>query len=142
MSGGAPAAGDAGDDAGVLRHGIDVVDIARVAAMLERHGERFLARCFTGEEREGLHAVGPARRAEFLAGRFAAKEAAAKALGTGIADGVGWRDVAVAAGPRGEPELRLEGGARARSAALGVRRWALSISHAAGVATASVVGTG
>lgn len=113
--------------------GVDVVAIARVAALLARHGERFTARCFLpGEVRRPAHA-------EHLAGVLAAKEAAFKALGTGWGEGVGWHSVEVTRSAAGAPSLRLHGVAAARAAALGGSRAHLSISHAAGVAVAVVV---
>ncbi len=124
--------------AGVVGHGVDLVAIDRVAEMLERHGERFAERCFTSAERTWADAGG-ARRAERYAGRFAAKEAAAKALGTGIAEGVAWTDLEVLPDERGAPRLRLHGAAAERADAMGARRVHCSISHASGLAFASVV---
>ncbi len=112
--------------------GIDVVPVARAAAILARHGSRFLARCF---------AEGELRRpgGEHLAGLLAAKEATFKALGTGWGEGVGWRDVVVVAAASGAPGLLLAGGAAAKAAALGVARTHLSIAHDGGVAVAVVI---
>lgn len=113
--------------------GVDVVAVARVEGLLERHGERFLRRC--------LH-PGEARRpadGQHLAGILAAKEAAFKALGTGWGEGVGWRSVEVTRDAAGAPKLALHGAAAARAAALEVERAHLSISHAAGVAMAVVI---
>src|SRR3982751_182540 len=91
----------------IVGHGIDLVEVSRIAEMLERHGERFLSRVFTPGE--ALHSEGRRGRAEHLAGRFAAKEAVLKALGTGWAEGVAWTDIEVCAEPSGAPRLSLTG---------------------------------
>jgi len=113
--------------------GLDLVRVERATAMLARHGERFLSRCFAPGE-----VVRP-RDGEHVAGLLAAKEAAFKALGTGWDMGVGWRDVAVSRAASGAPRLTLTGGAAARAAALGVRAAHLSITHDAGLAAAVVI---
>ena len=113
--------------------GVDLVPIERAAALLARHGDRFLARCFGAGE-----AARPGDPTH-LAGLLAAKEAAFKALGTGWSDGVGWRDARVARGGAGEPLLELAGRAAERAGALGVGTCHLSITHAGGVAVAVVV---
>jgi holo-[acyl-carrier protein] synthase len=96
--------------------GIDLCDIRRVEKMLARYGDRFPRRCFTDIER--AKADSRAARAATYAKRFAAKEACAKALGTGLGRGVSWRDMGVVNDPLGRPTLRLAGGAAARLAAL------------------------
>ena len=98
----------------ILGIGSDITDIRRIEKVIERHGERFLARIFTDAERE--RAEHRARRVETYAKRFAAKEACAKALGTGIRGGVWWRDMGVVNLPSGRPTMRLAGGAAARLA--------------------------
>ncbi len=113
--------------------GIDVVAVARVAALLERHGERFTRRCFLPGE---IRRPGDA---EHLAGVLAAKEAAFKALGTGWGGGVGWHSVEVTHTTTGGPAVLLHGAAAAHAAARGAGRAHLTISHAAGVAVAVVV---
>jgi holo-[acyl-carrier protein] synthase len=100
----------------IIGFGIDLCDIRRVEASLERFGDRFVNRCFTDVEREKSDRR--AARAASYAKRFAAKEACAKALGTGIARGVFWRDMGVVNLPSGKPTLRLAGGAAARLARL------------------------
>lgn len=100
----------------ILGIGSDLVDIRRVARTLERFGERFTARCFTEIERARCEAR--LARAEGYARRYAAKEACAKALGTGFSRGVFWRDIGVVNLPGGRPTLVLTGGAAARLAAL------------------------
>ena len=96
--------------------GSDLIDIRRIEKSLERHGERFVRRIFT--EVEQARAEGRAQRAATYAKRFAAKEACAKALGCGIADGVFWRDMGVVNDAGGRPTLVLSGGAAARLARL------------------------
>lgn len=100
----------------ILGLGSDIVDIRRVAAVLERHGERFTSRLFTAVERTKCD--GRAGRAAGYARRFAAKEACAKALGTGMNAGVFWRDMGVVNLPGGRPTLVLTGGALVRLEAL------------------------
>ena len=96
----------------ILGIGSDITDVRRIAKVIERHGERFLDRVFTATERR--RADGKARRVETYAKRFAAKEACAKALGTGLRDGVWWRDMGVVNLPSGRPSMELTGGALAR----------------------------
>ena len=96
--------------------GSDLCDIARIEETLERHGERFIARCFTEIERR--RSERRAGRAASYAKRFAAKEACAKALGTGLRHGVYWRDMGVVNLPSGQPTMRLTNGAAARLAAI------------------------
>ncbi|WP_374306966.1 holo-ACP synthase [Methylocella sp.] len=100
----------------IIGFGVDVCDIRRIAQALERYGERFTARCFTEVERAKSDAR--AARAASYAKRFAAKEACAKALGTGVRFGVAWREMGVVNLPSGRPTLELTGGARARLAAI------------------------
>jgi len=123
----------------VHAHGIDIVEVARIERMLADHGEHFLDRVFTAHER-GDCDVTPARRAARLAARFAVKEAALKALGTGWRSGIAWTDVETRLEPSGAPVLRLHGRARAIADEQGLGRWLVSISHAGGIATASVLG--
>ncbi|MGL4648388.1 MAG: holo-ACP synthase [Caldilineaceae bacterium] len=109
----------------ILRTGVDLVEIARLRAAIERHGERFLARVYTAAERAVCEG-----RAESLAGRFAAKEAVAKTLGSGIwRDGVAWTEIEVLRAPSGEPLLALHGAAAARALRLGMSGWSLSLTH-------------
>ncbi|SDM22888.1 holo-[acyl-carrier protein] synthase [Methylobacterium phyllostachyos] len=100
----------------IIGIGSDLCDIRRIAQTLGRHGERFTHRVFTDGER--ARCDGRAARAEGYARRFAAKEACAKALGTGLSAGVFWRDMEVVNLPSGQPTLRLTGGAAARLATL------------------------
>jgi holo-[acyl-carrier protein] synthase len=100
----------------ILGLGSDITDARRIAKVIERHGERFLARIFTDVER--AKAERRKNSAETYAKRFAAKEACAKALGTGIRHGVWWRDMGVINLPSGRPTMALTGGARKRLDAL------------------------
>jgi holo-[acyl-carrier protein] synthase len=100
----------------ILGIGSDIVDVRRMARVIERHGNRFLERIFTGTER--AKAERRARRVETYAKRFAAKEACAKALGTGLRAGVFWRDMGVVNLPSGRPTMKLTGGALARLEAI------------------------
>jgi holo-[acyl-carrier protein] synthase len=100
----------------ILGLGSDITDARRIADVIERHGERFLARIFTDTER--AKAERRKNRAETYAKRFAAKEACAKALGTGIRSGVWWRDMGVINLPSGRPTMLLTGGAKKRLDAL------------------------
>jgi holo-[acyl-carrier protein] synthase len=120
----------------ILGIGIDVASIPRMESALERYGDRFWERILTARERADL-AVRTGDRGAALAGRFAAKEAAAKALGA--PRDVWWHDLEVRRGERGAPGLFLLGAAVAHGARLGVRRCHLSITHDAGVAAAVVV---
>jgi len=120
----------------ILKTGIDIIEIQRIQMVLERHGERFLKRVFT--EREVLECRG---RADALAVRFAAKEAAAKTLGTGIGP-IAWRDVETLHRWSGEPYLVLYGNAEIIARKSGLAVWAVSLSHSHDNAIAVVVATG
>jgi len=98
----------------IIGIGSDLIDIRRIEKSLERHGQRFIQRIYT--EVEQARSEGRKGRAASYAKRFAAKEACAKALGTGLAQGVFWRDMGVANLPSGAPTMALTGGAAARLA--------------------------
>ena len=117
--------------------GVDIVDIARVQALLDRYGERFLARVYT--EAESVYAMGGANRAERLAGRFAVKEAVMKALGTGKSQGILWRDVETLRGHLGKPEVHLHGQAVRWATLRGFGAAHVSITHDGGKAVAFVI---
>ena len=119
-----------------LKTGIDLIEIARIQAALDRHGDRFMQRVYTPAE------VAECRgRADALAVRFAAKEAAVKALGTGIGP-VTWREVETLHHRSGEPYLVLHGRAEQIAKSLGLTQWAVSLSHSQEMATAVVVAMG
>jgi holo-[acyl-carrier protein] synthase len=117
--------------------GIDVVDIARIDALLARHEDRFCERVFTAGE--VAHSQGRRSLAQHLAARFAAKEAAMKALGTGLDQGVSWQDIEVVANASGEPKLVFRGGAAIRASTLGITAWHVSLTHSDTSAAAVVI---
>lgn len=121
----------------ILAHGIDIVSVPRIAEMIERHGDRFLRRCFTEAER--AYAMNSRRAPEHFGARFAAKEATMKALGTGWAHGLAWTDIEVARLPTGQPALALSGVAADEAQRLGITRWLISLSHTDDYAAASVI---
>jgi holo-[acyl-carrier protein] synthase len=121
----------------IVGTGIDLVDIPRIQRSMDRFGERFLARVYTAGER--AYCLSKRNSAESLAARFAAKEAGAKALGTGISHGVNWLAIEVVREPRGRPGLVFHGRARQVADRLGVRHAALSLTHTAQLAMAHVV---
>lgn len=121
----------------MLRCGIDMIEQERIAAGIERLGERFLRRFFTPGERADCEDM-PHR----LAARFAAKEAVAKALGTGIGD-VSWQEIEIRVNnPRKRPTLHLYGAAAGLAAELGLTQWDISLAHTGEYATAIAVAMG
>src|SRR5713226_7164671 len=122
--------------ANIIGLGLDATDIERIAATIERYGERFVHRVFT----DGEVAYCTRRRvsAVHFAGRFAAKEAAMKALGTGHSQGVLWRDIEVVR-RGGPPQLQLHGGAARRLSTIGGRSSLLTITHSDDLAMAQVL---
>jgi holo-[acyl-carrier protein] synthase len=116
---------------------VDLAEVPRIQKAIERHGEPFLRRVFTVAERE--YCEGFRNRYERYAGRFAAKEAAMKALGTGWRRGVRWVDFEVVREKGGRPTLRLDGEAQKIAAELGLKRIALSITHTEMQALAQVI---
>lgn len=121
----------------ILGSGIDLVEIARIQQSLERFGQRFLNRVYTDAEQ--AYCLRKRKAAESLAARFAAKEAGAKALGTGISRGVNWLEIEVIREPGGRPALRFLGRAAEIAEQLGVAHAALSLTHTNDLAMASVV---
>jgi holo-[acyl-carrier protein] synthase len=117
--------------------GVDIVDIARIQALLDRYGERFLRRVYT--EKETAYAMGGANRAERLAGRFAVKEAVMKALGTGKSLGILWRDVETVRGRMGKPDVHLHGQAVKWAKLRGGGAVHVTITHDGGKAVAFVI---
>jgi holo-[acyl-carrier protein] synthase len=117
--------------------GIDLVETARIKEGIDQHGDRFVRRLYTPGE---IHYCEQFKnQAERYAARFAAKEAAFKALGTGWREGVRWVDVEVSNQPNGKPELLLHGRAQELAGSLGVTRRSVSISHADHYAVVQVV---
>jgi holo-[acyl-carrier protein] synthase len=121
----------------VIGIGTDVIEIGRVEGSIERFGERFLERIFTAQEIAYCRQKNSS--AESFAARFAAKEAGAKALGTGISRGISWKEIEVRREPGERPTLHWSGKAAERAEALGVTRTALSLTHSRSVAMAVVV---
>lgn len=121
----------------IVGTGIDIAEVPRVGEAIERFGERFLRRVFTEGERK--YCDSKANRVERYAARFAAKEAAMKALGTGWNRGVRWRDIEVYREPGRRPTIRFHGVAAEFAARLGASNVALSLSHTPEQAIASVI---
>ena len=124
----------------IVGHGIDLVNIAEMRRWIEDPRDPLIPRCFVEEE---LNEVGDGPdRVECLAGRYAAKEAVLKALGTGFGGGVGFSDVVIYRAPDATPQVRLTGGAANAAVELGITEWRLSISHAGIIAMASAIAIG
>jgi holo-[acyl-carrier protein] synthase len=121
----------------IVGTGIDLTEIGRIQQSVERYGQRFLNRVYTPAEQ--AYCLRKRNSAESLAARFAAKEAGAKALGTGIQHGVNWLEIEVVREPSGKPTLRFHGRAAEFASRLGVTRAALSITHTKELAMASVI---
>jgi holo-[acyl-carrier protein] synthase len=125
----------------IIGHGIDIVETERIKQMLEEHGKRFLDRCFTPAE-QAYCAANTKRRVEHLAGRFAAKEAVLKALGTGWRGGIAWTDVEVLRHESGQPYVVLGGECLRIAERMGIRKWQVSITHVSTHAAASAIALG
>jgi holo-[acyl-carrier protein] synthase len=119
---------------GTTELGIDIIKIERIAAALQRFGDRFPRRVLTDAEQRYVR-----NRPQNFAGRWAAKEAVSKVLGLGVR-GVGWRDIEIERLPTGQPSVRLHGRALARAEQLGMNRVAVSISHEGDYAVAIAFG--
>ena len=121
----------------IVAHGIDLVDCPRIEAMIERHGKRFIQRVFTAAEQ--AYAEANKNRIEKLAGRFAAKEAVLKLMGTGWRGKIAWTDVEVINNSSGQPEVTLGGEVEKIAGKLGIKHISISITHTANFAIASAV---
>jgi holo-[acyl-carrier protein] synthase len=119
-----------------LATGVDLIEIARIEEVIARHGKHYLERIYTPAE---LDYCG--QRTESLAGRFAAKEAVAKALGSGIGD-VNWKEIEVLGDEQNAPTLTLHGMAEQKAKELGLTTWSVSISHSQSHSVAFVVAMG
>jgi holo-[acyl-carrier protein] synthase len=117
--------------------GVDLIEIERIAHSIERYGERFLRRIYT--DHEIAYCTSKRSSAESFAARFAAKEAGAKALGTGISRGVTWIEFQIARQPGGRPILELRGRAALLAQDLGVKTISLSLTHTGNLALATVM---
>lgn len=123
----------------IVGHGIDIVETARIKRSVDEHGDRFLERVYTQLEREYC-ARSQKRYFEHLAGRFAAKEAVLKVLGTGWRGGIAWTDIEIVSHPSGQPRVVLTGECERVADRMGIRSWHVSISHIETHATASAIG--
>jgi len=123
----------------IAGHGIDIIETARIRKMVEDHGNHFLDRVYTPVEQAHC-AKNQKRYFERLAGRFAAKEAVLKVLGTGWRGGIAWTDIEVRSEPSGQPKVSLTGECERIAASLGITHWHVSISHIETHATASAIG--
>lgn len=121
----------------IIAHGIDLVDCPRIEQMIERHGERFIKRVFTADEQ--AYAVANKNEVEKLAGRFAAKEAILKLVGTGWRGKIAWTDIEIINNAAGQPEVTLGGEVKEIADKLGIRHISVSITHTANFAIASAV---
>ena len=115
---------------------VDLIEIARIDEVVVRHGKHYLERVFTPAELEYC-----GKRAESLAGRFAAKEAVAKALGTGIGD-ISWKEIEILGDEQNAPTLTLHGMAETKAKEMGLTTWSVSISHSQSHSVALVVASG
>jgi holo-[acyl-carrier protein] synthase len=123
----------------IVGHGIDIVETARIKNMVQEHGQRFLDRCFTPAE-QAYCANSPKRYFEHLAGRFAAKEAVLKVIGTGWRGGIAWTDIEIIKESSGQPRIALTGETARIAKELGIAHWHVSLSHIETHATASAIG--
>jgi len=121
----------------IVSHGIDLVDCPRIEEMIKRHGERFIKRVFTAAEQ--AYAGANKNEVEKLAGRFAAKEAILKLIGTGWRGKIAWTDIEIINNPAGQPEVTLGGEVRKIADKLGIKHISVSITHTANFAIASAV---
>ncbi len=121
----------------IIAHGIDLVDCPRIEQMIERHGERFIKRVFTAAEQ--AYAEKNKNEVEKLAGRFAAKEAVLKLVGTGWRGKIAWTDIEIINNAAGQPEVTLGGEVRKIADKLGIKHISVSITHTANFAIASAV---
>ncbi len=122
----------------IAAHGVDMVDCNRLQEAIRRHGERFLHRVFTPTEL--AYCLGKKRETEHLAGRFAAKEAVLKVLGTGWSNGINWTDIEIRNLPSGQPQVHLCGRCRELADDMGLAAIHVSISHIETHAIGSAIG--
>jgi holo-[acyl-carrier protein] synthase len=121
----------------IVAHGIDLVDCPRIEQMIQRHGERFVKKVFTAAEQ--AYAETNKNEVEKLAGRFAAKEAVLKLVGTGWRGKIAWTDIEIINNAAGQPEVNLNGEVRIIAEQLGIKHISVSITHTANFAIASAV---
>jgi len=121
----------------IIVHGIDLVDCPRIEKMIKQHGERFIDRVFTAAEQH--YAQGKKDRIEKLAGRFAAKEAILKLMGTGWRGKIAWTDIEILNNAAGQPGVALDGEVKKLADKLGIKHVSVSITHTANFVIASAV---
>jgi len=122
---------------GIVAHGIDLVDCPRIEQMIAKHGERFIKRVFTDAEQ--AYAKSNRNEIEKLAGRFAAKEAVLKLVGTGWRGKIAWTDIEIVNNAAGQPEVTVRGEVERIAGELGIEHISVSITHTANFAIASAV---
>ncbi|WP_298867437.1 holo-ACP synthase [uncultured Gimesia sp.] len=120
--------------------GTDIVEIERIGQMIERHGETFLDRVFT--ENENKYCGTKKNKEQHYAGRWAAKEAVMKALGTGFIKGIGWKEIEVINLASGKPTIVISGGVERQAGELGITEILITISHSREFATATAIAMG
>ena len=121
----------------IVGTGIDITEVPRIAAAIARHGERFLQRVFTAAEIR--YCESKRNKVERYAARFAAKEAAMKAIGTGWRQGVAWKEIEIGREPGGRPTVVFSGRVKQHAERLGAKRASLSLTHTADTAMAQVI---
>lgn len=122
----------------VIGLGTDIVEISRIAQMIERHGDSFLKRVYT--DSEIAHCRQRKHSSEAFAGRWAAKEAVMKVLGTGFVRGIGWKDIEILSELSGKPVVQISGGAGEHAEKIGIDEILVTISHCKAYATATAIG--
>ncbi|MHC4496739.1 MAG: holo-ACP synthase [Planctomycetota bacterium] len=122
---------------GIIAHGIDLVDCPRIGQMVQRHGDRFVKKVFTAAEQ--AYAAKNKNEIEKLAGRFAAKEAVLKLMGTGWRGKIAWTDIEIINNAAGQPQVTLDGEVKRIAGELGIDHISVSITHTANFAIASAV---
>jgi len=124
----------------IIGIGTDITECLRIARMIERHGELFIGRIYTPDEIQ--YCQSRRQATQHFAGRWAAKEAVLKALGTGWVKGISWRDIEILNEPSGQPVVELRGGAKDVARGLGITNMLVSISHCHTHATAYAIAVG
>jgi holo-[acyl-carrier protein] synthase len=123
----------------IIGHGIDIVETERIRRLCDQHGSHFLDRVYTPREQQYCSS-NPKRYFEHLAGRFAAKEAVMKVLGTGWRGGIAWTDIEIIKEISGQPKVLLSGECARIATEMGIKNWHVSLSHIETHATASAIG--
>lgn len=124
----------------IIGHGVDIIELVSINRLLERSGERFALRCFTSQERAACK--NNVNRAQYLAGRLAAKEAVLKALGTGWSQNTSLLDIEVLRLASGQPTIQLHSRCKEIASELRISTWLISISHSTNYSVASVIAVG